>query len=105
MGACEPGQGRKSAAISGNLQVRLASHPAPSRSGLLLLGPVNAPMVSARGATGYASVFPTQTQKCTGRARATQGAWQAAAWILRIATAMQDARGPDEEKSARRPYV
>ena len=31
MGACEPGQGRKSAAISGNLQVRWTSHRGPRK--------------------------------------------------------------------------
>jgi hypothetical protein len=30
MGPCEPGQGRKSAAISSSHQVRWASHPGPT---------------------------------------------------------------------------
>ena len=33
MGACKPGQGRKSAAISGNLQVRRTSHREPAAKG------------------------------------------------------------------------
>ena len=37
MGACEPGQGRKSAAISGYLQVRWASHRVPwDKKGLVI---------------------------------------------------------------------
>ena len=33
MGTCEPGQGRKSAAISSHLFVRWVSHPAPLAAG------------------------------------------------------------------------
>ncbi len=44
MGACEPGQGRKSAAISGHLQVRRASHQAPA---IMDLG------ISSRGCPGF----------------------------------------------------
>jgi len=38
MGACEPGQGRKPAAISGHLQVRWASHRGPERMQGLEIG-------------------------------------------------------------------